>query len=181
MVCLFTQPCRGEDGGFRNTKWGMSGEAVTASEETMVPVEIGGDMIKYRSQLLGTNVELIYRFVQNKLIGASYQLIDNYLNSDHFLSSYKRFKEALTRKYGPPIDDRTKWLSTTFKNVSTKRGLALSLGHTEYSANWETPSTLIDLSLKEENSYVLCRLEYRSKEFAHLTDNINKEPALDPF
>lgn len=181
MVSLFTQPCWGEDYSFRNSRWGMTEKDVTASEKTMVPVEIAENTIKYQIQLLENNVELIYLFTQNKLIGSSYILNDNYLNSIHFLSTYKRFKEALTRKYGRPKEDRTNWLNDKFRYASHKKGLALSLGHTEYSANWETPSTVISLSLKEENYYVLCVIEYRSKEYALLAENMNKEDIIDPF
>jgi hypothetical protein len=181
MVSLFTQPCWGEDYSFRNSRWGMTEKDVTASEKTMVPVEINDNTIKYQIQLLENNVELNYLFTQNKLIGSSYKLNDNYLNSIHFLSTYKRFKEALTRKYGRPIEDRTNWLNDKFRYASHKKGLALSLGHTEYSANWETPSTVISLSLKEENYYVLCVIEYRSKEYTLLAENMNKEDIVDPF
>jgi hypothetical protein len=65
--------------------------------------------------------------------------------------------------------------------VSHKKGLALSLGHTEYSANWETPSTFISLSLKEENYWVLCVIEYRSKEYTYLAENVKKADVVDPF
>ena len=181
MVSLFTQLCWGEDYSFRNSRWGMTAEEVTASEKTLVPVEIDENTIKYKTQLLGKNVELSYLFTQNKLIGSFYKLNDNYLNSSHFLRTYKRFKQALTRKYGQPKKDRTKWLNNTFRNVSHKKGLALSLGHTEYSANWETPSTGISLSLKEENYYVLCVIEYRSKEYTYLAENLNNKDVVDPF
>ena len=175
-----------EDYSFRNSKWGMTKEAVTASEIKMDPVEINENTIKYKTQILSKNVELIYLFSQNKLAGAAYKLDDNYLNSRHFLNTYKRFKAALTQKYGPPREDMTNWLNDTFRNVSQKRGLALSLGHTEYFANWETAISKISIRLEEENYYVLCAIEYWSKEYPYLAGEIKeedfkKENIIDPF
>ena len=175
-----------EDYSFRNSQWGMTKEAVTASEVKMDPVEINENNIKYKTQILSKNVELIYLFSQNKLAGAAYKLDDNYLNSRHFLNTYKRFKAALTQKYGPPREDMTNWLNDTFRNVSQKRGLALSLGHTEYFANWETAISKISIRLEEENYYVLCAIEYWSKEYPYLAgeikeENFKKENIIDPF
>ena len=186
MVSLFTQPSWGEDYSFRNSRWGMTEKDVTASEKTMVPVEINDNTIKYQIQLLENNVELNYLFTQNKLIGSSYKLNDNYLNSIHFLSTYKRFKEALTRKYGRPKEDRTNWLNDKFRYASHKKGLALSLGHTEYFANWETAISRINIRMKEENYYVICLIEFWSKEHPYLAGEINeddfkKEDIIDPF
>ncbi|CAB1058480.1 hypothetical protein D1BOALGB6SA_3236 [Olavius sp. associated proteobacterium Delta 1] len=175
-----------EDYSFRNSKWGLTKEAVTASEIKMDPVEINENTIKYKTQILENNVELIYLFSQNKLAGAVYKLNDNYLNSHHFLNTYKKFKAALTQKYGQPREEMTNWLNDTFRNVSQKRGLALSLGHTEYFANWETAISNISIRLKEENYSVLCVIEYWSKEYPYLSEenkveHINKEDIIDPF
>jgi hypothetical protein len=73
-----------------------------------------------------------------------------------------------------------------FRNVSQKRGLALSLGHTEYFANWETAISRISIRLKEENYYVLCAIEYWSKEYPYLAGEIKEEDfkiedIIDPF
>ena len=175
-----------EDYSFRNSKWGMTQEEVTASETKMDPVEINKNTITYKTQILGKNVELIYLFSGNKLVGAAYKLNDNYLNSHHFLNTYRKFKAALTQKYGPPREEMTNWLDDTFRNVNQKRGLALSLGHTEYFAGWETANTKISTSLKEENYYVLCVIEYWSKKYPYFAEEnkvkkIEEEDIIDPF
>ena len=183
VVSLVTQAklSQGENLTFRNSEWGMTKDQVTASESSLDPVSVNGQSITYKTQILGKNVELLYLFSQNRLIGTAYKLDDNYLNSNHFLNTYKRFKTALTRKYGQPQNEDTTWTDNTFKNVSLKRGLALSLGHTEYLSKWETPQTMIKLSLKEENYHVLCLIEYWSKEYTYMSEETTKEDILDPF
>ena len=180
----------GEIYDFRHTRWGMTQGEVIGSEEKMDPVEKAENLIKYKTKILGKNVELLYKFAQNKLIGSSYKLDDNYLNSRHFIGTYNKFKQALISKYGQPDQETTNWLNDTFKNDRTKWGLALSLGHTEYAASWNTQYTTIACSLKEENYYVLCLVEYWSTEHSHLSnefrkdekpEDIKKADTIDPF
>ncbi len=98
-----------------------------------------------------------------------------YLNSDHFRNTYTKFKTALIRKYGQPTEESTDWINDTYKNFRKKWGLALSLGHVEYASSWSTPTTTIECSLREENYYVLCLIEYWSIEYSQLLEEIKKE------
>ena len=166
---------------FRYTRWGMTAEEVIASESMLDPIQKSEHIIKYKTQVLGKNVELVYLFFQNQLTGSSYQLDENYLNSKHFITSYRKFKSALTRKYGPAKVEQTNWQNDALRNISSKKGLALSLGHVEYFSSWETPSTTISCSLKEDNYYILSSVIYRSKEFSVLQQESKKEDELDPL
>jgi hypothetical protein len=170
----------GDNYNLRYTKWGMTPEEVLAAEK-IEPVEKNDQMIKYKTQIIGNNVELLYLFAQNKLIGASYKLDENYLNSDRFIQNYDRFKKALTKKYGQPDKDTMHWKKRTFKHNRRKWGLAMSLGHLEYLAFWETPQTTIGCSLKEKQYSVLCSIEYWSVEYSNLWAENEKEEEMDPF
>ena len=176
-ICLLAQSKLGwsENYNFRHTRWGMTQEEVIGSEEKMDPVEKTEHLVKYKTQVLGKNVVLLYLFAQNELIGSSYNLDDNYLNSHHFIGTYNKFKQALMKKYGKPNEEITNWLNDTYKNERKKWGLALSLGHTEYAASWNTQSTTIKCSLREERYYVLCLVEYWSIEHSHLSDEFKKD------
>ena len=171
----------GETYTFRFTSWGMTSEEVIASEPKLDPIEKSENFIKFKTQVLGKNVELAYLFVQNKLIGSTYKLEDNYINSRHFISTYQKFKTALAQKYGPAKKEEIIWLNDAYRNVGNKKGLALSLGHLEYFASWETPDTTIASSLKEENFYVNCSVVYSSKELSALQHEIKKEDQMDPL
>lgn len=166
---------------FRYTRWGMTAEEVIAAESMLDPIEKNENTIKYKTQVLGRNVELIYSFVQNQLTGSSYIINENYLNSQHFITSYRKLKAALTQKYGPSKVDQINWRNDAFRNISSKKGLALSLGHVDYLSSWETPDTTISCSLKEDNYYVLCSIIYKSKKLAALRQGSKKEDELDPL
>ena len=170
----------GDTYSFRHTNWGMTPEEVIASE-TMTPIEKDEKIIKYKTQVLDKKVELIYLFAQNKLIGASYKLDENYLNSDRFIQTYARFKEELIKKYGSPTKEITNWKNDAFKSDRSKWGIALSLGYLEYITFWETPATTVSCGLKENNYYVLCSVEYWSLEFSNLLDKNGNEDKPDPF
>lgn len=167
--------CWGEKFNLRYTRWGMSQEDVIKAEEKMDPVEVTENMILYKTRLMRINVDLQYAFVDNKLIGATYKLADNYLNSNHFKNTYTKFKTALIRKYGQPTEDSTDWIISSLRNDRKKWGLALSLGHVEYASSWTTNDTKINCSLREENHYVLCLIEYWSTEYSDLQKDIIKE------
>jgi len=170
-----------ENFNFRHTRWGMTQDEVIGSEEKLVPVEKSRNLIRYKMQILNKNVELLYLFSLNKLIGSSYKLDDNYLNSQHFITTYNKFKKALVRKYGRPDAETTDWLNKTYKVNRKKWGLALSLGHTKYASIWNTNHTTIESNLLENNHNVLCFVEYKSKEYSHLFAEISKEHKIDPF
>ena len=167
--------CWGENFNLRYTRWGMTQDEVIKSEEKMDPAEITENMIKYKTQIMRNSVELHYVFVDNKLIGAIYNLVDNYLNSDRFRNTYAKFKSALIKKYGQPVEEKTDWINDTYKEFQKKWGLALSLGHVEYASSWRAPGTTIECSLREENYYVLCLIEYWSIEYSKLLKEIKKE------
>jgi hypothetical protein len=170
----------GDTYNFRYTRWGMTPEEVIASE-TMDPVEKDGKIIKYKTQILNKNVELFYLFAQNKLIGASYKLDENYLNSERFINTYTRFKAELIKKYGSPKKEMTNWKNEAFKSDRSKWGMALSFGYLDYISIWETPDTTVSCGLKEDNFYVLCLVEYWSMEFSNLLDINKNADKPDPF
>jgi hypothetical protein len=171
IVAMLTQVklSWGDTYNFRHTSWGMTPGEVIASEK-MAPIEKDETMIKYNTQILNKNVELCYLFAQNKLIGASYKLDENYLNSERYIKAYTRFKGELIKKYGPPNKEITQWKNDAFKSDRSKWGIALSLGYLEYFTFWEIPGTTVSCGLKEKNYYVLCSIEYWSMEFSNLLD-----------
>jgi hypothetical protein len=179
-LVLTKNVCWGSDYDFRQTRWGMSHNEVLASEE-IEPVEKSDNLIRYNTEVLGKNVDLLYSFVDDKLIGASYRLNDNYLVSDHFIRTYSEFQKALREKYGQPKEDNITWVNNLYRNAESRRGLALSLGHVIYESAWETTNTTINCSLREQNYNVLCQVEYLSKEFNYLMKFAQQEKKTDPF
>ncbi len=180
LTLVLTSVCWGSDYDFRKTRWGMSQNEVLGSEE-IVPVEKSDNLLRYSTEVLGRNVDLLFSFVDEKLIEASYRLTENYLVSDHFIRVYSEFQDALREKYGVPQEQSITWVNNLYKKDRSKRGLALSLGHVAYNSAWKTANTVITCSLREQNYNILCLVEYRSAEFDHLMKLARQEKKSDPF
>ena len=172
--------CWSADFDLRKTRWGMTQEEVMASEN-LEPAEKSPQTLKYNITIMGRNIDLYFTFVEDKLISAHYRLKDNYLNSYHFINAFNDFKAALEKKYGTPMDERTLWKNSFYRDDLAKWGLAVSLGHLEYDSSWETEKTAIKCSLREENYDVLCVVDYVSKEYGHLRKFLAVQKDFDPF
>ena len=168
------------DFDLRRARWGMTQAEVMASEN-LEPVEKSAQMLRYNITIMDRDIDLYYTFVEDKLIGAHYRLKDNYINSYHFISAFNDFKEELEKKYGTPMDERTLWKNSFYRDDLAKWGLAVSLGHLEYDSSWETEKTAIKCSLREQNYDVLCVVEYVSKEYSHLRKFLAVQKDFDPF
>ena len=93
----------------------------------------------------------------------------------------KKAGQKAAEKYGPPSQESTNWLNATYRNNRQKWGLALSLGHIEYVANWKTQNTTIECSLREQNYNLICLLEYWSGGHSQLLKEAEKELKMDIF
>ncbi|UCF93817.1 MAG: hypothetical protein JSW39_06565 [Desulfobacterales bacterium] len=184
MVMLVTSARMGwaAEYDFRRTKWGMPQEDVLAAEP-MKPVAKNERMLTYQTKILEKNVDLFFLFVQDKLLGATYQLNEDYLRSSKYTQTFNTFKKALTKKYGPPAKEMTVWFNDLYRKKPAERGLALSLGHLEYYAVWETAATNIKCSLRGENYDILCKIEYSSKEYIPLLKEAeeSEKVVIDPL
>jgi hypothetical protein len=160
----------GQDFDFRNTRWKMSQVQVLASEK-MDPIQKNENFIKYKTKILNISVDLLYLFVNNQLIGASYTVNQIYLDSEKYKRTYNIFRRALMDKFGKPDEEITKWLNDRYKNDRSKWGLALGLGHVEYIATWQTQSSTIRCSLSGKNHDIFCTIKFSAiehKETEHL-------------
>jgi hypothetical protein len=167
---------------FRHTRWGMTQEEVLASED-IDPIEKQEKRVLYDTKILNKSVNLIYLFVNNTLVGASYKLTENYLVSTKFIKTYNAFKTELIKKYGKPRKDMVIWINDRYKGDNSKWGLALSLGHLEYVSVWATPASNIKCSMRGENYNILCLIEYSSIEHFNLLNKgqSKQKKKVDPF
>ena len=180
LSLMLTSVCWGSEYDFRQTRWGMSQAEVLASEP-IEPAQKSENLIRYETEVLGKNVDLLFSFVDDKLVGASYRLHENYLVSDHFIRTYSEFQKALREKYGNPKEDNIMWVNNMYQNARSKRGLALSLGHVIYDSAWDTAKATIRCSLREQNYNILCQVDYRSRAFDYLMKFAQQEKKTDPF
>lgn len=159
---------------FRNTEWGMSIQKVKSTEKEE-PVYEGDKIIVYEDYLMKLPVEVIYIFVDNKLVRAKYNFIQKHTNKNDFISDYKALNKALNNKYGNADEKDHFWSEDLYKDSPNDWGLALSVGHHSYFTKWETSETEILSALYGDNYEITMGIEYTSKELKDLEEEKNNQ------
>lgn len=182
VVLLFlfcSMLCTAQD--FRQTNWGMSKEEVVEIEgKDFEEQNIGiQNLLGYEASLLNMESALVFSFIENKLFAAGYVIGETHTNENNYIDDYNKIKSALTEKYGKPSSDNINWKNDLYKNDQQDWGFAISLGHLEYIASWETETTDINLTLTGNNHDITLRVMYFSKEFYDWSQQKIKEESLD--
>lgn len=186
LLFLSTILCAKEESNynFRNTKWGMTREEVKLSEGKRKTIPSAQEnMLVFIDTIADREFLLFYRFVDNKLARAGYNLIAIYPKSKEYIENYKTIKDLLIKKYGEPIKGKDYpeeiWSDETFKKDPQFWGDAVSMGHLVLHSFWETTKTKILLELTERENKVgtVLAIVYTSKELEYLLDKESKKAA----
>lgn len=169
---------------FRKTKWGMSVAQVKASESNL-PTNEGPSppfnlLIAYNGAIADMPVIYGFFFIDNKLVQGSYLFTQEHMNKNLYIKDYNEVKNILTRKYGEPHFDQTNWESNFYERVEENYGTAVSLGHLNYGAGWNTPTTRIMISLMGDNGKIHLNVIYYDKDAVSLIESkYNSEKEKD--
>ncbi len=126
---------------FREVSWGMSKLEVLSTED-LNPISFKGSYVIYETYVIGKKMMIIYEFLYNNLIKASY----TFKNKDK--SEYEKFHDILTEKYGSPIFD-------------------MDYNPLDYKYKWETSETKILFRPGKDRT---SRIDYESKEYEYLRE-----------
>ncbi len=176
---VFTQDKK-DSFDFRKTKWGMNKAQVREIEKNILFQEEEW-LLAYWGNAGGFDCLIVYIFAEGKLVRGRYIFTISHTNKNDYLIDYKKVKKILIKKYGKPIKDRYIWRNDLFRNNYQKRGLAISIGHLVYFAQWELPDTYISLILYGENFEISLELEYQSKKLEEIEQKIKEKEELDEF
>lgn len=147
---------------FRQARWGMSKEQILKLEgEPSHQENLDGlDIIGFQQKVMDMSCLIQYIFAENELIRAKYIFLEKHKYKNQYIGDYKKIKDWLIEKYEQPEEDNITWRDTLFKEDYSKWGLAVSLGHLEYSSQWRAPETEILLKLSGEDIKVSLEVEY---------------------
>jgi hypothetical protein len=147
----------------RNVAWGDSEQAVIQAEG-QPEVQDETNLI-YMTKIADKDAALIYKFVDNQLAMAFFDLREKHTNDNAYLDDYADVKDALARKYGPP-KEKDIWSGDLYKDEPDHYGMAVATGQLAKAALWETPRTDINVVIHGENFKVIVGIEYASKSLA---------------
>jgi hypothetical protein len=165
---------------FRKTNWGMSKEQVKTTEDKKPDFE-ADTWLGYFVTISGKDFRCFYSFLEDKLYKSGYSFTGKHTNKNHYITDYKNLKESLTKKYGKPKTDIVLWENNLFKNNKEKWGTAISVGHLLYRATWETPTTMIALTLSGDNYKIGLNIYYESKELEEWVKQIEEKKTSKDF
>jgi len=165
---------------FRKVNWGESTDLVKSKETAALnTVKSKGDILYYNSTLGDKKVEVVYKFISNKLVRAEYIFEEEYNNKNVYYTDYLNFKTMLTKKYGEPDKYEQKWLNDTYKHDIDRIGSSLSSGNVVIFESWAGEKTNITHAIYGGKNTISHVIEYASVNFAYLEKDVKKKSAID--
>ncbi len=147
---------------FRQAKWQMTQDQVLRLEGNPVFKEKsnGLDVLRYKDTVKEMDSWIEYIFKEDRLIKAKYIFFEDHDYKNQYFGDYRKVKEFLTEVHGQSPLTNVNWMNPTHKDDYSKWGLAVSLGHLEYSAIWNLPESEIVLRLFGKNNEIILIVDY---------------------
>jgi len=148
---------------FRDTRWGMSKKQVAELEGEISHLEksYGLEIIRYQKKVLDLECSIEFMFAGNRLIKAKYIFLEQHKHKSQYIGDYKKIKDWLTEIHGMPKGSNVTWRNDLYKEDYSSWGLAVSLGHLEYSCLWTNQEVEIFLTLSGGNNKLSLQAEYK--------------------
>jgi len=149
VFCVFALLLAGCSGGkaeydFRETNWGMSRDAVKASESALMIEELE-DVVFYYVKLYDQPFHCIYGFENGKLNRAAYIWQGTEVKLSNYILSFGNLRDVLIKEYGKPAFDKL------FPEVQYAE------------SGWQKGNTNIVLSLTSTDNDPLLMIFFREK------------------
>ncbi len=143
---------------FRLVNWGDTQEMVILSEEAALAESEEGSLY-YIGSAFGHTVAIYYLFEDDKLIQGSFFVYEENPDVSNYIKAFNDIKKQLITRYGEPdIDDVSS--STERYHKPENWPEALDNQDLAVSSYWETPKTLIGLSMTSDGETVYVMVEY---------------------
>lgn len=161
------------NGDFRIGFWGDDIETInkyeTAKFEGISEDDDGTTLMLFSGTVSGKDAYTSYIFDQaGKLYLGFYGFNDTYSGAELYIAAYKSLKESLTEKYGKPVSDERKNLSSLARYAD--EDIALQLGYSAYRAVWKTQTTEITLMMYNLGDGIETSLAYTDPNHEEIKD-----------
>lgn len=140
----------------------------------------GVDKLVYSREVGGHAVLEGYQFQGSKLVRGQCALLQKQVHStSEFIDYYAHTKTAVSAIYGMPEDDKTVWVDDLYRALPEYWGVAVMIGHLEYSVTWRTTEGTITIELTGDRHSRLT-VEYRSQNFSGQEEARRDDPSPTP-
>jgi hypothetical protein len=166
---------------FRTYNWGILKNDLAQQEKLTyknIPTE-NKNSLKYEDELGGANCYVIYTFNDNdKLISGNYILRNHYSNSQLYLHDFAKYEKLLVEKYGKVTTLKYDWIENKASTDKENFGQAIADGNLIMTSVWETPRSVIKLTLFSVNEKPSLQIHYTYKTLSELENNTELKKAL---
>jgi len=163
---------------FRGMAWGSSIDQVKAAEKAKFFGQ-SADSLVYKDTVAGIHMAVMYKFAGGALVEGSYLSEEQHTNKNDYISDYEKIKGLLTKKYGAPKRDDHAWRDDLYKDKPSDWGLAVSIGHLVYRAEWRREHTTILTALRGDNFEITHGLIYQDSSSQPKLKQEEDKRALD--
>lgn len=164
---LSTSICQGQDSfDFRHSHWGDSKEDVKNTESDKKIIHEESDILVVSDILNGLDCEVVYLFIDNKLIRSKYMIKEKYSNGDMYVVKYNELVDLLSKKYGKGKDKNI--IADLYKRPGADLGVGVGVGKVHFVSEWKNSKSAIHSVLTGNNFNITLTIEYASIEFAPL-------------
>ena len=105
--------------------------------------------------------------------------MEKHSNKTLYISDFKDINNQLSKKYGKPKKDEIIWLDDLYKDDPSDYGLAISIGHVRYLAEWDLSESEIQSVLQGDNYEINFWVEYKGKAFKELEEKVIEKAKKD--
>jgi hypothetical protein len=162
---------------FRSVNWGASKDEVKSTEVNKKIIFENDNTFVVSDILDGLEVEVVYLFVNNKLVRTKYTITEKYSNPDAYIVKYNALYGLLSSKYGK--GKQTSLVPDQYKRNNSNLGVGVGIGKVKFLSEWEKPKSRISLVLMGNNFDVVLGIEYASIELAPLEAEMHKNKTLE--
>lgn len=163
---------------FRKTRWGMSVAEVKALESNKLLAngshDIYDNILVYEGTIARLPTLISYFFISDQLVQASCAIHVKHSNENLYIDDFNNIKNALTNKYGKPINESVIWKDDTYRDDPANYGFAISIGDLVLEKMWKTPTTEIYLTLRGDNHHINMAVPYMSIKLKPLVESKQK-------
>ena len=162
--------------GYRNAKWGMTGEQVRGVFPQAFRREDGNYLV--RGDVAGAPAQTTLIFTEGRFTAVAVVFsIEGEDNKAKSSRQYGRLRGLLIKKYGAPSESGPSQATTGGATEST--GTAASSAGPTRRTTWEAPKTEIELFTTTGIFEIDVTIRYESKELANLAKYKEDQRALD--
>jgi len=158
-------------GDFRKLGWGQSIEDLKKAYPEIQfekGTDSGCDILKHFGDLIGIKTQIVYVFLENKLIAGMYYLDPSNKSKSSVLrlKDYKSISSRLKDKYEMRNEDE--WVKSLFKNFPDQLDLAVDMGHVTLMERSEFGVTYVTHTLSQDGNQLNHLISYASDKWVKI-------------